>query len=176
MLPIIDRVGRRMLLLVGAVSCMIVHFVIAGVMASKGHPVPEVNGNTNLTWEIKGSAGMTVIAFSYIFTGIYGFTWVCPSPSMPMKKVHPTNPMNSIGASSMDLRIRSLPPKIPRQGRWPLRLRKLDLQLRPSLLRRTGIPQHPVEDIHHLRCVLLRDDIPRFLHVPRDCGSVLGGD
>jgi hypothetical protein len=56
---------------------MIVHFIIAGVMASKGNPVPNVNGNANLTWEIKGSAGMTVIAFSYIFTGIYGLTWVC---------------------------------------------------------------------------------------------------
>lgn len=55
---------------------MIVHFVIAGVMASHGHAVSNVNGNANLTWEIKGSAGMAVIAFSYIFTGIYGFTWV----------------------------------------------------------------------------------------------------
>lgn len=77
MLPFIDRVGRRNLLLVGSVTCMVVHFIIAGVMASKGNPVPNVNGNANLTWEIKGSAGMTVIAFSYIFTGIYGLTWVC---------------------------------------------------------------------------------------------------
>lgn len=77
MLPVIDRVGRRDLLLIGSISCMAVHFIIAGVMASKGHPVPDVNGNANLTWEIKGSAGMAVIAFSYIFTGIYGFTWVC---------------------------------------------------------------------------------------------------
>ena len=76
MLPFIDRVGRRNLLLLGSVTCMIVHYIIAGVMASKGNPVPDVNGNANLTWEIKGSAGMAVIAFSYIFTGIYGLTWV----------------------------------------------------------------------------------------------------
>ncbi|KAJ5693461.1 Major facilitator superfamily domain general substrate transporter [Penicillium macrosclerotiorum] len=75
MLPFIDRVGRRILLLIGSITCMIVHFVIAGVMAGKGHPVNEVNGNANLTWEIKGRAGMAVIAFSYIFTAIYGFTW-----------------------------------------------------------------------------------------------------
>ena len=74
MLPFIDRVGRRNLLLIGSVTCMVVHYIIAAVMASKGKPVPDVNGN--LTWEIKGSAGMTVIAFSYIFTGIYGLTWV----------------------------------------------------------------------------------------------------
>ncbi|KAJ6127620.1 High-affinity glucose transporter [Penicillium sp. IBT 18751x] len=75
MLPFIDRVGRRTLLLTGSVLCMIIHFIIAGVMASHGHAVSNVNGNTNLTWEIQGSAGMAVIAFSYIFTGIYGFTW-----------------------------------------------------------------------------------------------------
>ena len=79
MLPLIDRVGRRMLLLVGAVLCMAIHFIIAAVMATKGHAVPNVDGNSNLTWEIKGSAGMAVIAFSYIFTGVYGFTWVCRS-------------------------------------------------------------------------------------------------
>jgi hypothetical protein len=55
---------------------MVIHFVIAGVMASKGHPVASVNGNSNLTWSIKGSSGMAVIAFSYIFTSVYGFTWV----------------------------------------------------------------------------------------------------
>lgn len=86
MLPFIDRIGRRTLLLSGAVLCMIVHFVIAGVMASRGHAVPDVNGNANLTWEIKGSSGMAVIAFSYIFTGIYGFTWVShlrtPAPNL----------------------------------------------------------------------------------------------
>ncbi|GLI76638.1 hypothetical protein PoHVEF18_004912 [Penicillium ochrochloron] len=75
MLPYIDRVGRRKLLLIGSVTCMVIHFVIAGVMASKGHPVPDVNGNANLTWSIKGSSGMAVIAFSYIFTSVYGFTW-----------------------------------------------------------------------------------------------------
>ncbi|KAJ5216617.1 High-affinity glucose transporter [Penicillium cinerascens] len=75
MLPFIDRIGRRTLLLTGSVCCMAVHFTIAGVMASYGHAVPEVDGNANLTWEIKGSAAMAVIAFSYIFTGIYGFTW-----------------------------------------------------------------------------------------------------
>lgn len=81
MLPFIDRVGRRPLLLIGSVTCMVVHFVIAAVMASRGHPVTNVDGNYNLTWSIKGSSGMAVIAFSYIFTGIYGFTWVYLIPT-----------------------------------------------------------------------------------------------
>lgn len=68
---------------------MVVHFIIAGVMASYGHAVPEVNGNANLTWEIKGSAAMAVIAFSYIFTGIYGFTWVSRPTSNPLNPKTP---------------------------------------------------------------------------------------
>lgn len=59
---------------------MVIHFIIAGVMASKGHSVTNIDGNYNLTWEIKGSSGMAVIAFSYIFTGVYGFTWVSLTP------------------------------------------------------------------------------------------------
>lgn len=77
MLPVIDRIGRRQLLLVGSVSAMAIHIIIASVMATKGHAVSSVNGNANLTWEIKGDAGKAVIAFSYIFTAVYGFTWVC---------------------------------------------------------------------------------------------------
>ena len=83
MLPIIDRVGRRVLLIAGAITCMICHAVIAGVMATRGHAVSSVNGNSNLTWEIKGSSGMAVIAFSYIFVGIYGLTWVCAALPTP---------------------------------------------------------------------------------------------
>lgn len=77
MLPFIDRIGRRQLLLVGSVGAMTIHIIIAAVMATNGHAVSSVDGNANLTWEINGDAGKAVIAFSYIFTGIYGFTWVC---------------------------------------------------------------------------------------------------
>ncbi|KAJ6096927.1 Major facilitator superfamily domain general substrate transporter [Penicillium sp. IBT 16267x] len=75
MLPVIDRIGRRQLLLVGSVSAMAIHIIIASVMATNGHAVSSVDGNTNLTWEIKGGAGKAVIAFSYLFTAVYGFTW-----------------------------------------------------------------------------------------------------
>ncbi|BDD59075.1 hypothetical protein MAP00_004313 [Monascus purpureus] len=75
MLPWIDRVGRRPILLIGSVLCMILHYTIAGLMASHGHYVDEVQGNRNLRWEIHGAPAKGVIACSYIFTGIYGFTW-----------------------------------------------------------------------------------------------------
>ena len=74
-LPYIDRVGRRTLLLIGAVSSLILHFTIAGVMATQGHGVDSVEGNSNLKWEVSGASGKAVIAMSYIFVGVYGFTW-----------------------------------------------------------------------------------------------------
>ncbi|KAL5337464.1 general substrate transporter [Aspergillus crustosus] len=74
-LPYIDRIGRRLLLISGAIACMALHFAIAGTMAVYGHPVDEINGNANLKWEINGAAGKGVIACSYIFVGIYGLTW-----------------------------------------------------------------------------------------------------
>ncbi|KAL5358552.1 general substrate transporter [Aspergillus floccosus] len=74
-LPFIDRMGRRPLLLGGAVACMVLHYAIAGVMATYGHPVDEIDGNKNLRWEIGGAPGKAVISLSYIFVGVYGFTW-----------------------------------------------------------------------------------------------------
>lgn len=93
MLPFIDRIGRRQLLIGGAIICMILHFsktaffptlnssqltsrlATAGVMATYGQPVDNVFGNENLKLSITGAPGKTVIALSYIFTGIYGLTW-----------------------------------------------------------------------------------------------------
>ncbi|EAW13754.1 sugar porter family MFS transporter [Aspergillus clavatus NRRL 1] len=74
-LPYIDRIGRRLLLLSGSIICMALHFAIAGIMATYGHPVDEIDGNKNLRWEIDGTAGKGVIACSYIFVGVYGLTW-----------------------------------------------------------------------------------------------------
>ncbi|KAL2836801.1 general substrate transporter [Aspergillus pseudodeflectus] len=74
-LPYIDRIGRRLLLISGAIASMALHFAIAGTMATYGNPVDSINGNENLKWEVKGAAGKGVIACSYIFVGVYGLTW-----------------------------------------------------------------------------------------------------
>ncbi|THX91470.1 general substrate transporter [Aureobasidium pullulans] len=75
-LPYIDRIPRRLLLLTGSIVCCICHFTIAGLMASYGHHVPEINGNTILRWQVNNdTAAKGIIAVSYIFVGFYGFTW-----------------------------------------------------------------------------------------------------
>ncbi|BCS23449.1 sugar porter family MFS transporter [Aspergillus puulaauensis] len=74
-LPYIDRIGRRLLLISGAILCMIIHYAIAAVMAVHGNPVDEINGNASLKWEISGAPGKAVISLSYIFVAVYGFTW-----------------------------------------------------------------------------------------------------
>ena len=75
-LPKIDKIPRRLLLLTGSICCMACHFTIAGLMASYGHHVDNINGNANLRWQVTDStAAKGVIACSYIFVGFYGFTW-----------------------------------------------------------------------------------------------------
>lgn len=74
-LPIIDRVGRRQLLIGGAIICMVLHFTTAGVMAVHSESVTNVNGDYNLKMLLPETPGKAVIALSYIFTGIYGLTW-----------------------------------------------------------------------------------------------------
>lgn len=74
-LPFIDRIGRRTLLLSGSIICCCLHFIIAADMATLGHHVDEVNGNDSLKWEINGAPGKAMIAMSYIFVGVYGLTW-----------------------------------------------------------------------------------------------------
>ncbi|KAL1870004.1 hypothetical protein VTK73DRAFT_2847 [Phialemonium thermophilum] len=75
MLPIIDRIGRRWLLVVGAIICMILHFATGAIMVSYGHHVDSVDGNDILKWEISGRPAKAIIALAYIFVGVYGLTW-----------------------------------------------------------------------------------------------------
>lgn len=53
------------------------HFIVGALMASYGHEVDSIDGNTILTWQIEStSAAKGVIACCYIFVGVYGITWV----------------------------------------------------------------------------------------------------
>jgi hypothetical protein len=44
MLPIVDRLSRRWILITGAIICGILHFVTGAVMAVYGHAVDSVDG------------------------------------------------------------------------------------------------------------------------------------
>lgn len=76
-----------MLLLSGAILCMALHYAIAGTMATYGHYADSVNGNDNLRWVIAGAPGKGVIACSYIFTGVYGLTWVCATSHHTLENI-----------------------------------------------------------------------------------------
>ena len=60
-------------------------------MASYGHHVDSIGGNTILRWQVDHDhAAKGIIAVSYIFVGIYGFTfapigWIYSSEVFPLK-------------------------------------------------------------------------------------------
>ncbi|KAL7932840.1 general substrate transporter [Trichoderma chlorosporum] len=71
---VIDRMGRRWLLIVGAIICGLIHFIVCAVMAVYGHHVDSVDGNDILKWQISGPSAKAVIALCYIFVGVC-VTW-----------------------------------------------------------------------------------------------------
>ena len=75
-LVFIDKWGRRPLFVYGGIAMGALNFAVAGLMASKGRPVDDVDGNANIKWQVTGSYASGVIACTYIFVAFYGLTWV----------------------------------------------------------------------------------------------------
>lgn len=70
----IDKIGRRPLLIYGALAMGFCHFVVGGIL-SAGTVVPNgVDGNPNVTIEVGGAKAHTVIAFCYILIIVYALT------------------------------------------------------------------------------------------------------
>lgn len=74
---IMDKVGRRPLMIWGGITMAICMYIIGAVLAAKGEYVDEVGGNKNIHITLKNSPGAsrTVMAFSYLFTFFYSLTW-----------------------------------------------------------------------------------------------------
>jgi sugar porter (SP) family MFS transporter len=74
----LDKVGRRPILLTGAVLMWIFLFAIAGLLATYGYPVDSVDGNDEIRLKIPKSdkkASNAIIACSYLFVASYAPTW-----------------------------------------------------------------------------------------------------
>ncbi|KAH6614832.1 general substrate transporter [Boeremia exigua] len=71
----VDKIGRRTLLVSGALGMAFCHFVCGGILGAHGVAVPEgVNGDANILIRVTGSPAYTVIAFSYLLIVIYALT------------------------------------------------------------------------------------------------------
>ncbi|PSN73035.1 general substrate transporter [Corynespora cassiicola Philippines] len=71
----VDKIGRRTLLVWGAIAMGFCHFVVGGVLGSNYTYVPEgVGGEKNVTMRVVGPPAHTVIAFSYLLIIIYAMT------------------------------------------------------------------------------------------------------
>ncbi|ODV93559.1 hypothetical protein PACTADRAFT_51345 [Pachysolen tannophilus NRRL Y-2460] len=74
----IDKIGRRPLLLVGAVLMTAFQFAVAGILAVYSEPVSDFDGNENITISIptkNKKASKALIACSYLFVASYAPTW-----------------------------------------------------------------------------------------------------
>ena len=70
----VDKVGRRPLLIYGAIAMGICHFIVGGVLSTGEYVPGGVDGNANIKIRVSGSAGNTVIAFCYLLIIIYALT------------------------------------------------------------------------------------------------------
>lgn len=71
----VDKFGRRTLLVWGAITMGICHFVVGGVLGANYEYIPDgVGGDRNVVMKVTGSPANTVIAFSYLLIIIYALT------------------------------------------------------------------------------------------------------
>ncbi|KAF2835080.1 sugar transporter, partial [Patellaria atrata CBS 101060] len=72
---VVDKVGRRPLLVYGAIGMGICHFVVGGALGGNYEYVPGgVGGNANVLMRVTGPPAHTVIAFCYLLVIIYALT------------------------------------------------------------------------------------------------------
>lgn len=91
-LVFIDRWGRRVPLVVGALFMATWMFANAGLMASYGHKAPEggVNNIAEQSWEITGPPAKAVIACTYLFVASFApswgpVSWIYPPELFPLR-------------------------------------------------------------------------------------------
>ncbi|ODV97824.1 hypothetical protein PACTADRAFT_324 [Pachysolen tannophilus NRRL Y-2460] len=74
----LDKVGRRPLLLIGAVLMAAFLFAVGAILAVYSEPTTDFDGNENITISIPDSnkaAAKALIACSYLFVATFGPTW-----------------------------------------------------------------------------------------------------
>jgi Sugar (and other) transporter len=89
----IDKWGRRPLLLWGALLMALWLFIVGGVMGQYGNPVPSIQGNSNLTWQVTGPPSKAVIACTYLFVATFAPTWLIPGLCIDLTSVQGSHRM-----------------------------------------------------------------------------------
>ncbi|KAK7901042.1 hypothetical protein LTR67_003328 [Exophiala xenobiotica] len=70
----IDKIGRRQLLIYGALAMGACHFVVGGILSAGVNVPGGVGGNPNVLIKVSGAKANTVIAFSYLLIIVYALT------------------------------------------------------------------------------------------------------
>ncbi|KAI5795650.1 general substrate transporter [Geopyxis carbonaria] len=87
-LACIDKIGRRPLFVYGGIAMGVLNFCVAGLMANYGHSVDGVEGSSNINWQVTGKPAKAIIACTYLFVAVYGFTWA-PSTWIYVSEIFP---------------------------------------------------------------------------------------
>ena len=89
---LVDRVGRRPILLAGSISLTIWWFICAGLMGGYGSPAPPggVDNVPEISWQIGGASSKVVIACSYLVVASFApswgpVSWVYPPELFPLR-------------------------------------------------------------------------------------------
>jgi len=70
----IDKIGRRPLLIYGALAMGACHFTVGGILSAGVNVPGGVGGNPNVLIKVSGAKANTVIAFSYLLIICYALT------------------------------------------------------------------------------------------------------
>jgi hypothetical protein len=129
---IIEKVGRRVLMLIGAAGMSISMIVLAITTSFEGQPKP----------------GLAAAVFLFVFNTFFAFGW------LGMTWLYPAEIVRLLFYPSHEFSSDSLTgsPAHPRSRQRTRNLGQLDLQLHGCHGHACGIRHNPVQDLYHLCC------------------------
>jgi hypothetical protein len=169
----IDKIGRRPLLIYGALAMGFCHFVVGGVLSAGEYVPGGIGDNPNVVIRVTGAKSHVVIAFCYLLIIVYAMTLA------PVAWVY--------AAEVWSLETRAVGMSISAIGNWlfnfalglyiPPGFQNITVSSKRCRCRPVFVLTLPlVANVHHLRCHVRSRCHSILLHLPRDWRKDARGD